>query len=98
MAAYVIANIQITNAEGFAEYPPLAVRTVSAHEGEILVGDFESEMVEGTANPLTVVIRFGSKEAARGWYESVAYQAIISRRTDNSEGFLLICDEFVMPT
>lgn len=98
MAAFVIANIQVTNAEGFAEYPSLAIRTLAAHEGEILVGDFESEIIEGTANHLTVVIRFASKDAAREWYGSANYQAIMSRRTENSEGFLLICDEFVMPT
>ena len=41
--------------------------------------------------------KFDSKEAARAWYESPEYQKIIHIRTDNSEGILVIADEFVMP-
>lgn len=96
--SYVIANIRITNEEAFAEYPLLALPTISAHDGQILVGDFESEMLEGTANHLTVVIRFASTDAARAWYESDNYQAIKSHRTDNSEGFVMLCDELNMPS
>jgi uncharacterized protein (DUF1330 family) len=44
-----------------------------------------------------VVLRFPSKEAAQGWYDSPEYQAVVHLRTDNSRGTLVICDEFVMP-
>ena len=54
-------------------------------------------MVEGEAGPVTVVLKFPSKAALRGWYDSPEYQAIIHHRTDNSEGALIFADEFVMP-
>ena len=52
---------------------------------------------EGEPGVHTVVLRFASKEAAQGWYDSPEYQAIIHLRTDNSRGSLVICDEFVRP-
>ena len=35
--------------------------------------------------------------AARAWYDSPEYQKIVDLRTDNSEGVLILADEFVMP-
>ncbi len=32
---------------------------------EVLVADYESEMVEGQASSVTIVLKFPSKEAAR---------------------------------
>ena len=47
---------------------------------------------------MTVVLRFESKEAARAWYDSDAYQAIKHHRTENTEGSVVLCDGFGMPT
>ena len=44
-----------------------------------------------------VVLRFDSKEAALGWYESPEYQAIVHHRADNAQGVAVLCDGFVMP-
>ena len=97
MAGYMIANYRITNPEAYAAYPPAVVPTLLAHGAEILVADYESDIVEGQASSVTVVVKFPSKEAARAWYDSGEYQEIIHARLDNSEGFLLFADEFKMP-
>ena len=97
MAAYLIANYQIKNPEAYAAYPPAVIPTLMAHGAEVLVADYESEIIEDGARPVTVVLKFESKEAARAWYESEEYQAIMHHRRDNSEGFLLFADEFKMP-
>lgn len=47
--------------------------------------------------PVTVVLKFASKDALRGWYDSPEYREIINLRTDNSEGTLVFADGFVMP-
>ena len=39
-----------------------------------------------------MVIRFESKEAMRGWYDSPEYQAAVPHRLNNSEGFSVLCD------
>ena len=47
---------------------------------------------------MTIVVRFGSEEAPKAWYESDAYQKIGRLRIDNSEGLLTVCDESKMPS
>ena len=94
MAAYVVANYRITNAEAYTDYPPAVVKTLLNHGAEILAADYESEILEGTVSVVTIVLKFQNKEAARAWYNSPEYQEIIHYRTDNSEGFVLIADEY----
>jgi hypothetical protein len=57
--------------------------------------DYNSLSIEGDAPPTTIVLRFASVEAARGWYDSPEYQAIKDLRIDNSgEGRLVIAESF----
>ncbi len=97
MAGYLIANYLITNPEAYGAYPPAVIPTLLAYGGEVLVADYESELVEGQASSVTIVLKFPSKEAARSWYSSNDYQEIIHHRIDNTEGFILFADEFIMP-
>lgn len=97
MAAYLVANYRITNSEAYGAYPRAVVPTLAAHGAEILVADYKTEVVEGQASSVTVVIRFPSKGAARAWYDSPEYQEIVHSRTDNSEGVLVFADAFAMP-
>jgi uncharacterized protein (DUF1330 family) len=97
MAAFLVANYRITNAESYGAYPPAVLPTLASHGVEVLVADYESEVVEGQPSSVTIVLKFASKEAARAWYDSPEYQAIVHLRTDNSEGFLVFADGFVMP-
>ena len=56
----------------------------------IVVADFESEAIEGDPGHVTVVLKFASKDAARGWFDSPEYQEIIGLRTDNSTGIAVL--------
>ena len=98
MAGYLIANYTITNPEGYQAYIAAVGSTIFSHDGEILVAGEGSEAVEGEPGPVTVVLKFPSKDALRTWYDSPEYQEIIHLRTDNTEGSLVFADEFVMPT
>ena len=97
MAGYLIANYRATKPEAYAAYPPAVTATLLAHGAEILVADYESQIVENEASNVTIVLKFPSKEAARAWYDSREYQEIIHSRIDNTEGFVLFADEFKMP-
>lgn len=97
MSGFLIANYRVTNPEAYAAYPQAVVPTLLAYGGEILVADYESEVVENEASNVTVVVKFPSKESARAWYNSPDYQEIVRSRIDNTEGFLLFADEFEMP-
>jgi len=97
MAGYLIANYRITDAAAYEAYPPAVIPTLMAHGAEVLVADYESEAVEGKPASVTIVLKFPSKEAVRAWYDSPEYQQIVGLRTENSEGFVVFADGFVMP-
>jgi uncharacterized protein (DUF1330 family) len=97
MSAYVVANYQVTNPAGYAAYRLAARASILAHGGEILVADFTTEALEGSPHPVTVVIRFPDREAARAWYTSPDYQRIQQLRVENSEGSLGLVDGFALP-
>lgn len=97
MSAYLIANYKITNPEEYKFYVPAVMPTLEAYGVEVLVADYDTEVVEGTPSNVSVILRFPSKEAARAWYNSPEYQAVIHHRADNTEGFLVFADQFSPP-
>ena len=97
MTAYLIANYNLTNADGYHQYTAAVGPTIGAHGGEVLVAGPGTEMIEGQGGTVTVVLKFPSREALQGWYDSPEYQEIINLRIDNTDGFLAFADEFVMP-
>lgn len=92
MSAYFVVNCTITNQEGYQKYLQRAGDTLAKYGAEVLAADNASEPVEGNPGPRTVILRFASKEAARSWYESADYQAVLHHRLDNSEGIGVLCD------
>ena len=90
----MVFNYTVTDAEDYQAYPPAAMATLGASGAEVLVADYASEAEEGAPGPVTVVLRFESKEAATAWYESEAYRAIKHHRTANSEGAVVLCNGF----
>ncbi len=98
MTAYVVAKYRITNPKGYEAYVPAVIPTLMAHGAEVLVADYDSVVMEGDAPHTTIVIRFSSKEAARAWYDSPEYRAVIHHRVDNTEGCLVLTDQWTPPT
>lgn len=93
MAAYMVFNYRITDRDAYKPYLGKVGETLQAHGAEVLVADFESEAIEGDPGHVTVVLKFASKDAARGWFDSPEYQAIIGLRTDNSKGLGVLVRE-----
>jgi len=92
MAGYFIANYTITNPDGYQEYLAAVGPTLTAYGAERIVVDRGSDLLEGSAGQVTVVLRFATKAATRAWYESPEYQAIKHLRTDNTEGIAVIAE------
>lgn len=90
MAAYFVFNYGINDQEAYKPYLAEVAKTLEAHHAEIMVADFASEAVEGDAKEVTVVLKFSSREAARNWYDSPEYRAIVGLRTANSEGIAVL--------
>ena len=93
MAAYLVGNLKVTNAEGFGRYRELVGKTISDHGGEYVVADVDSKAIEGNPEHLSVVVKFDSMDALQGWYDSSEYQDILALRTDNSEGIITFAQD-----
>ena len=55
MAAYLLGNFKVTNAEGFEKYRDLVTKTIRDHGGEYVLVDMNSVAVEGHSEHLSVV-------------------------------------------
>jgi uncharacterized protein (DUF1330 family) len=81
MAAYVIAEVSVTDPEEYEQYKPLAGASVAANGGTYEVRGGVVESLEGEpVSGRIVILRFDSLEAARNWYHSEDYQAALPLR------------------
>ena len=92
MAGYFVANYTITNQAEYKAYLAAVGPVLAAHGAETIVVDRHSELLEGSAGQVTVVLRFGTKADAKAWYESPEYLAIKRLRTDNTQGIGVLAE------
>ncbi len=91
MAAYFIAQYVVKNPDLYREYQAGAGPTIQASGAELVSFDVAAETIEGTPpGPQTVIIKFESTEAAKAWYNSDEYQAVVGKRLEATEGFAVI--------
>ena len=93
MAAYALVELTIDDADGMAPYIDKVADTVAAHGGKYLIRTHEAVVLEGTFGqyPIKVILEFPTIDAARDWYNSPEYQAILPARLNSSRGnFLLV--------
>jgi uncharacterized protein (DUF1330 family) len=91
MAAYFIAQYVVKDPALYREYQAAAGASIQAAGGEVMAFDVAAETIEGAPpGPQTVIVKFQSKEAAKAWYESPAYQAVVGKRLASTSGFAVI--------
>lgn len=93
MPAYVIAEVEVTNPEGYDTYRPLAGASIAQYGGKFLVRGGKAELIEGAQQPARiVVIEFADTAAAKRWYNSPEYQEALKIRLANSTGRVLLAE------
>ena len=96
MAAYVINEIVVTDAERFQTYAQQVPAILARYGGEYVIRGGAPETVDGPPPPeRLVVLRFPSREAARAWRNSPEYVAILPIREATSTGRVYIVDGYV---
>lgn len=87
MAVYALVELEITNMDGMGPYMSAVSDTITNHGGKYLVRAGNTEVVEGGLGeyPVKVILEFPSMEAAKSWYNSAEYQAILPHRKANSK-------------
>ncbi|MBL4828512.1 MAG: DUF1330 domain-containing protein [Aliivibrio sp.] len=80
MTSLVIVDLTPIDKLQLKEYSALAAETLKPFNGQFIAKG-SVEVLHGDAtHPMKAVIQFPDKESAQGWYQSDAYQAIISLR------------------
>jgi uncharacterized protein (DUF1330 family) len=74
MAAYIIADVQITDPEQYAKYRELSSAAFKIHGVEPLARGGKTERLEGREPGRIVVLKFASMDAARSFYDSDEYK------------------------
>jgi uncharacterized protein (DUF1330 family) len=75
MAAYLIADIEVTDPKRFEAYRPLAAAAILKFGGKYLVrGGAQTPLEGGWAPPRLVIVEFASLEVAKQFYDSPEYR------------------------
>ena len=93
MPAYLIAEVEITNPEGYAEYAKVVPATVEQYGGKFLVRGGKAHPLEGDwPERRRVVIEFPSSERAKAWWNSPEYAKPMAMRRAASNGRLMFLE------
>ena len=93
MAAYVVADVDVTNPEAYDEYRSQVQATVDAYGGRFLTRGGAVEALEGDWAPRRLVIlEFESVERAKQWIDSPEYSAIKPIRWRNANTNVLVVE------
>ncbi len=95
MAAYVIAEIEITDPAAYKAYTDAVPATIARYGGRFIVRGGEAESLEGDwPARRRVVIEFPSMDAARAWWDSPEYEKPKAMRKAASNGRILLLQGF----
>jgi len=95
---YVIVTEDIKDQAGMGAYAGKALPTIIQQGGKPVVVDSSYETLEGNWHgQQTIVIEFESVDAAKAWYNSDEYQAVIGERHAAADSNLIIASGFEMP-
>ena len=93
MVAYVLAEIEVTNPEGYKAYTAVVPATIEKYGGKFLVRGGAIEVLEGDwPQRRRVLLEFPSKEIALEWWNSPEYEKPMALRRANSSGRLLLLE------
>lgn len=87
MAAYILAQVEVKDPEGYEDYKALASACIEKYGGKYLTRGGKVEALEGKGPGRRVVLlEFADLEAAKAFYYSPEYQEAAKIRQANSEG------------
>jgi uncharacterized protein (DUF1330 family) len=94
MAAYLIANIEVTDPAAYEEYKKGVAATIAAYGGRSLARPGGMmEVLEGDWKPKRVVIlEFPSVAQLKAWYRSPEYRPLIEIRNRSAKSSLIMIE------
>jgi uncharacterized protein (DUF1330 family) len=93
MAAYVIYQGEVFDADRYAEYAALVVPNVTEAGGRFVVVGGDGEALEGELpTARTIIIEFPTRQSALDWYGSEDYTELRKIRESAARGNLYVLD------
>ena len=93
MAAYVFAEIEVTDPAAYDDYRKQVLATVTKYGGKFVVRGGKVEPLEGGWKPERMIaLEFASMEQAQKWYRSSEYAPLIKLRQKASKGKLILVE------
>lgn len=92
MTAYLLAEVEIHDPETYERYRARTPEIVARYGGRFVIRGGNPEWREGQGATRIVLIAFADREAARRFYESPDYQAIVGLRWQAATSRLAILD------
>jgi uncharacterized protein (DUF1330 family) len=93
MAAYAIAEVEVTDPAQFEEYRKLVPATIARYGGRYLVRGGAVDAKEGGWTPRRlVVLEFPSMDEARRWYHSPEYVPVLAMRLKSARSKVVLVD------
>lgn len=89
---YIIGNIDLRDAEGYAPYSARNDALVPRYGGRFLARGGASEILEGDSRSRHVIIEFPSYADALAFYNDPDYQENLKIRQACSEGTILVVE------
>ena len=93
MSAYVVAEIEVDNPEGYEEYKKLAPPPIAAFGGKYIARGGRAENLEGDWQPKRLVIlEFESVEKAKQWLDSEEYREAKALRHEHATSNMIVVE------
>ena len=93
MAAYVVAEVEVTDPAVYEQYRKLVPATIAKYGGKFLVRGGAVETKEGGWQPKRlVVLEFASMDQARKWYHSAEYAPALALRAKAARSKVLLVE------
>jgi uncharacterized protein (DUF1330 family) len=99
MAAYLIADVEITNPEGYEEYRAKVPAIIAAYGGRYLVRGGACEVLEGSGRTgRRVVLEFPTMTKLKAFWESPEYRPLRALRERNADSRIVAVEGVPDPT
>jgi len=92
MVAYVILQIEVTDANKHAKYREIATPMVEKYGGRYLARGGKTEVVEGESVSRIVIVEFPSIERFKSFYNAPEYQEAKALRRSATRGNMIVVE------
>lgn len=96
MSAYLVAEIEVFDPEGYAEYIRLVPATIALYGGRYVARGSAIDSLEGDRGPgRMAIVEFPSAARIREWHESAEYRPVRAIRLRTAKSRLRIIEGLV---